>query len=350
MSMTDRDVVALPRRRLWPRPDPLLSVLAPAVLSFAAYILAQFVRDIPFATAIGVGACGWSYLLVRGLFQASRPDALWPLGLAVTVALAGAISVLAADGGGVQRVAGNVYVLSGSAALILAVLEPLQGGLQRLAPPERGFRVVFLAGYGALVAISTLGLFRDDTFGGVLPDHGLRAACAAMGLIGALAAVRFRLRHPLTITPAHARRPEPTADHRRLADRLSRLLEDQEIDRDPDLRISQVAARLGEPEHRLSQSISRVLGFPNFNRWINHHRVVRARTRLADPADRASILDIAMDCGFGSIGPFNRSFKAATGLTPRAFRQAARAADYAASRPHHENAAPEPAPERRRAI
>ncbi|HBL92121.1 MAG TPA: AraC family transcriptional regulator, partial [Hyphomonas sp.] len=35
------------------------------------------------------------------------------------------------------------------------------------------------------------------------------------------------------------------------------------------------------------------------------------------------ILSIAMDCGFGSLGPFNRSFKAMTGLTPSAYRRQA---------------------------
>jgi AraC-like DNA-binding protein len=32
------------------------------------------------------------------------------------------------------------------------------------------------------------------------------------------------------------------------------------------------------------------------------------------------VLTIAMDAGFQSIGPFNRAFKAETGLTPTEFR------------------------------
>jgi AraC-like DNA-binding protein len=34
------------------------------------------------------------------------------------------------------------------------------------------------------------------------------------------------------------------------------------------------------------------------------------------------ILTIALDAGFGSIGPFNRAFKAHTGLTPSEYRRA----------------------------
>jgi len=34
------------------------------------------------------------------------------------------------------------------------------------------------------------------------------------------------------------------------------------------------------------------------------------------------ILTIALDAGFGSIGPFNRAFKTHTGLTPTEYRRA----------------------------
>ncbi len=44
------------------------------------------------------------------------------------------------------------------------------------------------------------------------------------------------------------------------------------------------------------------------------------------------ILTIALDLGYGSIGPFNRAFKAAVGVPPSAYRAArlARAARDAA--------------------
>ena len=34
------------------------------------------------------------------------------------------------------------------------------------------------------------------------------------------------------------------------------------------------------------------------------------------------ILTIALDAGFASLGPFNRAFKAETGLTPTEYRRA----------------------------
>jgi AraC-like DNA-binding protein len=39
------------------------------------------------------------------------------------------------------------------------------------------------------------------------------------------------------------------------------------------------------------------------------------------------VLSIALEAGFQSIGPFNRAFKAATGLTPTEFRGRAPLAD-----------------------
>jgi AraC-like DNA-binding protein len=91
------------------------------------------------------------------------------------------------------------------------------------------------------------------------------------------------------------------------------------------LKVADLAKRLEVPEYKVSQCITGALGFPNFNQMINHWRVERAKAMLAD--DRYAdlpVLTIALDCGFGSIGPFNRAFKAHTGVTPTQFRSDAR--------------------------
>ncbi|MBS0401235.1 MAG: helix-turn-helix domain-containing protein [Proteobacteria bacterium] len=36
------------------------------------------------------------------------------------------------------------------------------------------------------------------------------------------------------------------------------------------------------------------------------------------------ILSIALECGYGSIGPFNRAFRQRFGMTPTEYRAAAR--------------------------
>jgi AraC-like DNA-binding protein len=93
------------------------------------------------------------------------------------------------------------------------------------------------------------------------------------------------------------------------------------------LTIGQVAAELAEPEHRLRRLINRRLGHRNFADFVNGHRIEAAKARLADPIEaRTTVAAIAFDLGYGSLGPFNRAFRAATGSTPTEWRRAALAA------------------------
>ena len=80
---------------------------------------------------------------------------------------------------------------------------------------------------------------------------------------------------------------------------------------------------LGVQEYRLRRLINGQLGHRNFSAFVNGYRLADVETALADPAEaEVPILTIALDAGFGSIGPFNRAFKAHTGLTPTEFRRA----------------------------
>lgn len=90
---------------------------------------------------------------------------------------------------------------------------------------------------------------------------------------------------------------------------------------EPGLTISRLAAHAGVPEHRLRHLINQHMGYRNFADYLNHHRVEAAKTRLAERDERHTpVLTVAMDLGYGSLGPFNRAFKERTGLTPTEFR------------------------------
>lgn len=303
---------------MWPLrpPSRLKAYVAIAALSFIAYIASRLTEgpeSMAFA-AFGVSACGWSWLLARALFDPAPRDAGWPRIVVTVLTLAGAVSVLAPDGVA-ATVAGNIYALSGSAALLLTFVEPFQRHGCVLSREEMRFRHAFVVVFTLLVGASVLGAWASP--------EPVEAICAAVGLVTAVIAAGFRLRRPLeaVVEPARPRAPRSaTEDDVLLAARLSRLLQEEAIHTQPDLRIGDVAARLGQPEHRISRCISACLGFPNFNRLINHHRIEQARRDLAAPDRARSILDIALDCGFASIGPFNRAFKAETGMTPRDYR------------------------------
>ena len=106
--------------------------------------------------------------------------------------------------------------------------------------------------------------------------------------------------------------------------RLDHLMTVERIYRQEGLAIGTLAARFDVPEYRLRQAINEGLGYRNFNAFLNHYRIEDAKLALSDEAQReVPVLTIAMDAGFQSIGPFNRAFKAETGVTPTEFRREA---------------------------
>ncbi len=107
-----------------------------------------------------------------------------------------------------------------------------------------------------------------------------------------------------------------------LVARLEVLMTQAQVFRAPSLTIGALADRMGLHEYQLRRLINQGLGYRNFNAFLNHYRIADTRVALADPA-RATVpvLKLAMEAGFQSLGPFNRAFKADTGLTPTEFRQ-----------------------------
>jgi AraC-like DNA-binding protein len=105
--------------------------------------------------------------------------------------------------------------------------------------------------------------------------------------------------------------------------RLESLMKEQEIWREAGLTVADLAARVDIPEYRLRRLINHQLGFRNFTAFLNEYRLAAAADRLADRQQaRTPILTIALDLGWGSIGPFNRAFRARFGVRPSDFRRA----------------------------
>lgn len=104
--------------------------------------------------------------------------------------------------------------------------------------------------------------------------------------------------------------------------RLQHLMASERTYRQEGLTIGLLAARLGLPEYRLRTLINDGLGHRNFNAFLNRYRLDEVKAALADP-DQAEVpvLTIALDAGFQSLAPFNRAFKADTGVTPSEFRR-----------------------------
>ena len=105
---------------------------------------------------------------------------------------------------------------------------------------------------------------------------------------------------------------------------VARLLAHMSADlphRDEALTIAGLASQLGEQEYRLRRTINGQLGYRNFAAFLNGYRLAEVKQALADRGQKeVPILTIALDAGFGSLGPFNRAFREAEAMTPSEFR------------------------------
>jgi AraC-like DNA-binding protein len=116
--------------------------------------------------------------------------------------------------------------------------------------------------------------------------------------------------------------PEVNGQDAALLTALDDLMKNSKIYREEGLSIAVLSAKLSVPEYRLRRLINQKLGHRNFSAFINGYRLSEAMAALSDPSQSGvPVLTIALDTGFGSIGPFNRAFKAHTGMTPTEYRR-----------------------------
>jgi AraC-like DNA-binding protein len=106
-----------------------------------------------------------------------------------------------------------------------------------------------------------------------------------------------------------------------LAKRVQDYMQAEMVWRDETLSIAKLAAHLGEQEYRLRRTINGAMGYRNFASFLNSYRLDEVKQALNDPSQKeVPIITIALDAGFGSLGPFNRAFREAEGMTPSEYR------------------------------
>lgn len=101
--------------------------------------------------------------------------------------------------------------------------------------------------------------------------------------------------------------------------RLERLMVDDKLYRENDLSLTGLAKRLEINPRLLSRAINTQAG-KNFYDYVNGHRVAELEQRLGS-GDQGKLLDLALECGFGSKATFNAVFKKVTGRTPSQYRE-----------------------------
>jgi AraC-like DNA-binding protein len=208
--------------------------------------------------------------------------------------------------------------------IALAVAQTIASWSSDLVERRRGVRV-FIVGaaalYGGLNAIlQILWSGGSSEAANTINSAALAAVVAAISF----AMMRVDGADLFPIQPAVQPNPvvaDSGADHK-LLDALMRLMADERIYRHDNISIGTLATKLKVPEYRLRRLINQRLGYRNFNVFLNAHRIAEAKAALADPSQaEVPVITIAMDAGFQSLGPFNRAFKATTGVTPTEYRK-----------------------------
>ena len=277
----------------------------------------------------GSAGCAWFWLLSRCLFR--KQTGLIPWG-GVVVASVMLIEGTAdwfihtstpGTGSESVRVMANAASMICIAAIVFVFHETLQGLGTIKNASERRFRLWFIAGFGLMTGVAVLWVMGAYTGSFAARWHAeLLTLCAVIGVVGSRLAVEYRLRHPLVST--HQRHTD-TALEAQLAERILKAIRDESLFTRTDLKVGDFAEHLGEQEYKVTRCISNRLAYRNFNHLLNTQRIERAKGLLNDPAhDSMTIASIAFDCGYNSLGPFNRAFKQLTGTTPREYRRSER--------------------------
>ncbi len=94
----------------------------------------------------------------------------------------------------------------------------------------------------------------------------------------------------------------------------------EKVHRNDRISLDSLSERLGLQPYQLSGIINSRMG-RSFSELVADYRVDEVKKRLLDPEEKANILNIAYDAGFGTKASFNRVFKERTGLTPSEFRR-----------------------------
>jgi AraC-like DNA-binding protein len=285
--------------------------------------------------AVSVGNAVLFALFSAALFDDGFRWRAWHGAAWAAAALLGAVQCAAvtslADGEPLRtalRVALRVLPLVCAGVALWAALRHWRADL---VEPRRRLRV-WLVAAGIVYTVVQLGARLSTPLGLLTPALALLDVAVLLAVLAgwALAVLQLQaggllaraerpaLQQPAA--PAPAAMPDPALSAA-LQQAMQQAMQQDRAYRDADLTLAGLATRLGVPEYRLRRHINGELGFRNFNAYLNSLRLADAQRWLADPAQReAPILTLALDAGFGSVGPFNRAFKAETGLTPSEYR------------------------------
>ena len=310
--------------------DQLAAKLAITMaLAIACYLL-QSERILPIRTVgglvlsmSGASTAGIFWLFAKAWFNDETHIRGRDLALVGLAALNSLVMLLSfRDGSIVNQIAGTLFRVSMLLFATAALWEAWRGREGDLIESRRRLRprlVAAVAFYVVVIALTQIAVQNLGMPGWLLGI--VNGSIVAISLV--FGAAMFGMRQADLFGPVAAARPGPArpAVDGPLAVKLRSHMDAHKVWRDEGLTIAKLAAQLGEQEYRLRRTINGQLGHRNFSAFLNGYRLAEVKAALADPAQRdVPIITIALDAGFGSLGPFNRAFREAEGMTPSEFR------------------------------
>jgi AraC-like DNA-binding protein/uncharacterized membrane protein YhdT len=336
---------ALPRPSRWALGAFVMSVLAYLVCSHASYASFGLWFQLP-ALSLCLMSAPLLWLAVQAIFD---DDFAWSV--FKTCALGGTLAVgwiaYTSIGGAASTRLYKALLIVFSVATLWMVVKHWRSDLvsprRRLRTGVAGGLSVYVLvvvcveiaylGSQAPVSLALLHLVGITLVAGLLaqvmarhpPDQWLRAAqsahraqldqpaAAAEPLVPTLNPTFNPTLHTTLTTP-----PQAIDRKTALRERLLQAMGEQRAYAQEGLTLASLATQLDASPTHLREAINQHLGYRNFNDFLHHYRIDEAAQRLL--RQDLPILSIALDVGYGSIGPFNRAFKQLKGITPSEYR------------------------------
>lgn len=274
--------------------------------------------------ALGAGATpGLFWLFAKAWFNDETKLRFRDMAL-VAASIANTIVVqltFPADGW-INTVSGIIFRLAMLGFAGAALVEMWRGREGDLIEGRRNLRtrMVFVIGlYVILIALTEVAAHNGWI------DHDRQYVMGSLAVIVILAfcAAMFGMRQAdlfVSTTDRTRRSVTATVDDPLVAKLLAHMQSNMPH-RDETMSIAKLAAQLDEQEYRLRRHINGAMGHRNFASFLNGYRLAEVKAALADPSQKdVPIITIALDAGFGSLGPFNRAFREAEGMTPSEYR------------------------------
>jgi AraC-like DNA-binding protein len=269
---------------------------------------------------LSIAGTAWFWLFAVILFE--DRDVTWerlsPIGVMMAIGFVGAFVPPTASAG--VWIVHNLLEVALVVHVVRIIWRSWGGDLVEARRSLRGPFMVVVAVYCTILS----GYEIADALG-IRPGWGPMLQAGSLATITLLGAATFLQGRPDIFEPptrpADAKGSGIAPQDRPALARLQAVMAGDNLWRQEGLTIGRLADEVGLPEHRLRRLINGSLGFRNFSDFLNARRIEAAMVALSSPDDtRASISALAFDLGYASLGPFNRAFKEATGLTPSAWR------------------------------